>query len=168
MSRYIDADAYAAELWKLRQNYQMLDDTHTADKIMHGIFRAEQTLKEMPTVDAVPIDFLKQFAEGKRGYYSDFVIEAVKSYRVKTMRLIDANAIKLEKGFFERVDNVPKFYEWLGKQPIIDAVPVVRCRGCKKWNRYKDGIKGLCGHSDHVMPTREDFYCADGERRSDD
>ena len=32
----------------------MLDDTHTADKIMHGIFRAEQTLKEMPTVDAVP------------------------------------------------------------------------------------------------------------------
>ncbi|MBR2645548.1 MAG: hypothetical protein IKD54_09720 [Clostridia bacterium] len=34
-----------------------------------------------PTADAVPIDFLKQFADGKRGYYSDFVIEAVKSYR---------------------------------------------------------------------------------------
>jgi hypothetical protein len=46
-------------------------------------------------------------------------------------------------------------------------VPVVRCRECKKWNGYKDGIKGLCGHSDHVMPTREDFYCADGERRSE-
>lgn len=55
MSRYIDADAYAAELWKLRQNYQMLDDTQTADKIMHGIFRAEQVLKEQPTVDAVPV-----------------------------------------------------------------------------------------------------------------
>lgn len=55
MSRYIDADAYAAELWKLRENYQMLDDTHTADKIMHGIFRAEQTLKEQPTVDAVTV-----------------------------------------------------------------------------------------------------------------
>ena len=55
MSRYIDADAYAAELWKLRENYQMLDDTHTADKIMHGIFRAEQVLKEQPTVDAVPV-----------------------------------------------------------------------------------------------------------------
>ena len=55
MSRYIDADAYAAELWKLRENYQMLDDTHTADKIMHGIFRAEQVLKEQPSVDAVPV-----------------------------------------------------------------------------------------------------------------
>lgn len=53
--RLIDADACAAELWKLRENYQMLDDTQTADKIMHGIFRAEQALKEQPTVDAVPV-----------------------------------------------------------------------------------------------------------------
>ena len=53
--RLIDANAYAAELWKLRENYQMLDDTHTADKIMHGIFRAEQALKEQPTVDAVKV-----------------------------------------------------------------------------------------------------------------
>lgn len=40
-------------------------------------------------------------------------------------RLIDANAIKLEKGFFEKVDNVPKFYEWLDEQPTVDAVPAV-------------------------------------------
>jgi len=53
--RLIDADAYAAELWKMRQNYQMLDDTQTADKIMHGLYRAEQALKEAPTVDAVPV-----------------------------------------------------------------------------------------------------------------
>lgn len=51
------------------------------------------------------------------------------------------------------------------KMPTVDAVHVVRCRECKKWNRYNDGIKGLCGHSDHVMPTREDFCCADGERK---
>ena len=56
--RLIDANAYAAELWKMRQNYQMLDDTHTADKIMHGIFRAEQTLKEQPTIDAVPVSYI--------------------------------------------------------------------------------------------------------------
>lgn len=35
-------------------------------------------------------------------------------------RLIDADAIKLEKGFFENIDNVPKFFEWLGKQPTVD------------------------------------------------
>ena len=44
---------------------------------------------------------------------------------------------------------------------------IVTCGECKKWNKYKDGIKGLCGHSDHVMPTREDFFCADGERKQE-
>lgn len=39
------------------------------------------------------------------------------------MRPIDADAIKLPKGFFEEVDNVPKFYEWLNELPTIDAVP---------------------------------------------
>ncbi len=53
--RPIDADAYAAELWKLRENYQMLDDTYTADRIMHGIYRAEQALKEQPTLDVAPV-----------------------------------------------------------------------------------------------------------------
>lgn len=53
--RLIDADAYAAELWEMRQNYQMLDDTQTADKIMYGLYRAEQALKDAPTIDAVPV-----------------------------------------------------------------------------------------------------------------
>lgn len=53
--RLIDADAYATELWKMRQNYQLLDDTQTADKIMHGLYRAEQALKDAPTIDAVPV-----------------------------------------------------------------------------------------------------------------
>lgn len=39
------------------------------------------------------------------------------------MRLIDADAIELPRGFFEKVDNVPKFYEWLDKQPTIEAEP---------------------------------------------
>ena len=38
------------------------------------------------------------------------------------MRLIDADAIRLPKGFFEKVDNVPKFYEWLSEQPTADPV----------------------------------------------
>lgn len=40
------------------------------------------------------------------------------------MRLIDADAIKIPKGFFEKVDNVPKFYDWLDDQPTIEAEPV--------------------------------------------
>ena len=38
------------------------------------------------------------------------------------MRPIDADAIRLPKGFFEEVDNVPKFYEWLSEQPTIDTM----------------------------------------------
>ena len=39
-------------------------------------------------------------------------------------RLVDADVIKLPKGFFEKVDNVPKFYEWLNSFPTI--VPAER------------------------------------------
>lgn len=45
------------------------------------------------------------------------------------MRLIDVDAIRLPKGFFEEVDNVLKFYEWLSEQPTIDPVPQL------KWER---------------------------------
>lgn len=83
------------------------------------------------------------------------------------MRLIDANAIKLEKGFFEKIDNVPKLYEWLGKQPTVDAVPVVRCKDCKH-NKgikvWRDGEVTIdCDNDMGYTPL--DFFCADGERR---
>ena len=53
--RPIDADVYENEIWKLRRNYQLMDDTHTADKIMHGLYRAEQALKDAPTLDVRPV-----------------------------------------------------------------------------------------------------------------
>lgn len=40
------------------------------------------------------------------------------------MRLIDADEVRLQKGFFEKVNNVPKFYEWLDSLPTVDAAPV--------------------------------------------
>lgn len=55
MSNLIDRQALLDEIWKMRMNYQMMDDTHTADKIMHGLYRAEQAVKEVPTIDAVPV-----------------------------------------------------------------------------------------------------------------
>lgn len=90
------------------------------------------------------------------------------------MRLIDADAIKLEKGFFENIDNVPKFFEWLGKQPIINAVPVVRCKDCIWYEIYqlkKDGTDdrrykpSYCASLGYQ--TRPDWFCGDGERRED-
>lgn len=66
-------------------------------------------------------------------------------------RYIDANAIKLEKGFFEKVDNVPKFYEWLGKQPTVDAVP---------WEfleRYADWFCASVSFPEFIREAKE-FY----------
>lgn len=80
------------------------------------------------------------------------------------MRLIDADAIELEKGFFENIDNVPKFFEWLGKQPTIDAVEVVRCEYCKwyktkycKMDRWTDLVT--------VYAAKANDYCSYSKRR---
>ena len=77
------------------------------------------------------------------------------------MRPIDADAIKLSKGFFEKVDNVPKFYDWLDEQPTIDAVPVVRCKACANWDRETHG----CLRNPSVSPWWEDDFCNYGARR---
>ena len=52
MSDLIDREELLDELWKQRRNYQIMDDTQTADKIMHGLYRAEQAVKEAPAIPA--------------------------------------------------------------------------------------------------------------------
>ena len=79
------------------------------------------------------------------------------------MRLIDADAIELPKGFFEKVNNVPKFYEWLNTIPTID--PVVRCKDCRYWGlaNFVQEPTGWCGRQEKTR--NPDWYCADGERK---
>ena len=48
--RLIDGDAIEEEIWSVRRQYQLCDDTQTADKIMCGVFRAERLLKDAPTI----------------------------------------------------------------------------------------------------------------------
>ena len=93
------------------------------------------------------------------------------------MRLIDADALmeKLEErynffvieygyrdqytsGFGDAVDKVEA-------APTIDAVPVVRCKDCKYWNKRYEAM-GMCmKHNAIVTFTKPDFYCAWGERK---
>ena len=35
-------------MWKIRRKLQMLDDTHKADRVMHGIYLANKALKQLP------------------------------------------------------------------------------------------------------------------------
>lgn len=50
------------------------------------------------------------------------------------------------------------------KEPVIDAVPVVRCRDCKHYNAAccAPGF-GWCERSGHDRVTTDDWFCADGE-----
>ena len=57
------------------------------------------------------------------------------------------------------------------KMPAIDAVEVIRCKDCKYWHReIHNGIEyfnfSLCDLSHYG--DGHNFYCADGERRTDD
>lgn len=90
-------------------------------------------------------------------------------------RLINADEIKLPKGFFEKVDNVPKFYEWLGTLHTVDAIEVVRCKDCKYASLTYDGECKYCQRWKEKYDGESislyldgDFYCAFGERREDE
>lgn len=50
--------------------------------------------------------------------------------------------------------------------PIVDAEPVVRCRECIEFVKYRSAKGGLCKNTGCCIS--EDFYCADGKRREED
>lgn len=81
------------------------------------------------------------------------------------MSLIDTDRITLPEGFFEKVDNVPKFYEWLSNIPTADAVEVVRCKHCKYHDFGKPDMV-YCQNLDCFVS--EEFFCKDGERSVED
>lgn len=47
----------------------------------------------------------------------------------------------------------------------VDAVPVVRCKDCKAWNRYEPtSVSGRCGFLCRMR--MDDDYCSYGERKN--
>ena len=84
-------------------------------------------------------------------------------------RLIDADAfLKRNEVYADCEFNHPKYQDTLREiieaEPSVDAVEVVRCKDCKKY--IKDFSLDLC--SLLHLTKGDDFYCADGERRSED
>ena len=83
------------------------------------------------------------------------------------MRLIDVDALK--KRVSELI--VPDWTRiligsWVDAAPTVDAVPVVRCKDCKHHEVFKNGVNGWC--NGHGAPTDVTYFCADGERRTDE
>ena len=95
------------------------------------------------------------------------------------MRLIDADALrdKLQ----EEIDKaIPPFDDVIGSircgvrlarnivedEPTVDAVPVIRCRDCKRWRRSKSDTGAMVCDWDRYERTESD-YCSWAKRRTD-
>lgn len=75
------------------------------------------------------------------------------------MRLIDADAIP------EKEMNYP-VWVCLKKQPIIDAVPVVRCKDCKNYGHNFENDT-YCKSVNGLTDPEEDDFCSYGEPKED-
>lgn len=91
-------------------------------------------------------------------------------------RYIDADALLSKGHFVVRTNDFGERFvtvEEINKMPTVDAVPVVRCKDCK-WAEV-DAWFTYCklGHKEDttnsiIYTCTHDFYCADGERRTDE
>lgn len=84
-------------------------------------------------------------------------------------RLISADALQ---EWIKNYLSVFKKYDWrdilqiIRKQPVVDAVPVVRCKDCKWFDRDDGSVIGDCEQHDRF--TNINNFCAWGERREGD
>lgn len=79
------------------------------------------------------------------------------------MRLINANSIQLAISSYlssnaylndTPCDILKKVSKWIEEEPIVDAVPVVRCKDCK--HRHE---------SEFCECRDDDAFCSDSEKR---
>ena len=52
----------------------------------------------------------------------------------------------------------------LNKTPIVDAVPVVRCKDCKHHHYDRSNIP-YCSEGDYAYGWKDDDFCSYGERK---
>lgn len=89
------------------------------------------------------------------------------------LRLIDADKLEKQEYWgnercFDYVDA-----EDIDNAPTVDAVPVVRCKGCKHYRNYPNGLCYLHtepktnarGHSGNAVCVEPDDFCSYGERK---
>ncbi|MBO5837243.1 MAG: hypothetical protein J6Q92_05050 [Oscillospiraceae bacterium] len=96
-------------------------------------------------------------------------------------RLIDANAL-LPNGVFyvngsDPMTSLDELLKRIAEAPTVDAVPVVRCKGCKHSGLYEDGTVFCKLHSErgeheerhgsYSVWMEPDDFCSYGERRTD-
>ena len=81
------------------------------------------------------------------------------------MRLIDADALKKHYAWWDD-DRQKLFDSIVDSQPTVDAVPVIRCKDCKHWQ------KSVINYNEYVCywggyVKQEDDYCSWGKRKEE-
>lgn len=85
---------------------------------------------------------------------------------VKIVRLVDLDAVidclEVELGY-------EGMREDLYSLPVVDAVPVVRCKDCQHWKRNAGLTDSPNGHCfEHDIDTNGRDFCSYGERKDND
>lgn len=89
------------------------------------------------------------------------------------MRLIDADALKEFYGKWSNKHTEflkPEVDIYIDRQPTIDAVPVVRCKDCKRCDGFPepDDIQpneiGICRIN--MLAVKPEGFCSYGERKN--
>ena len=86
------------------------------------------------------------------------------------MRLIDADELLKGKEDHQMIST-----HLIWNAPTADAVPIVRCKDCRWWDKSEDSPFGYCMAIKHGYMSanweigiyrkyKGDFYCADGEK----
>lgn len=89
------------------------------------------------------------------------------------MRLIDADELLKGKEDHQMIST-----HLIWNAPTADALPVVRCKDCRWWDKSEDSPFGYCMAMKHGYMSanweigiyrkyKGDFYCADGERKEE-
>ena len=101
-------------------------------------------IHEQPTVDAIPVEWIKEYIELQESY--DTEIGDIFGVGVREMLRYCAQ----RKEF--AIDD----------SPTVDAVPVIRCKDCVKYKIFNDSY---CPWIEQEV--EEDFFCADGKRKEE-
>ena len=81
--------------------------------------------------------------------------------RRKQMRLIDADALMRDIEQYHLSNG--KFQYWVELQSTVDAVPVIRCKDCKHWQKSSINYNEyVCYWGGYVK--KEDDFCSWAER----
>ena len=152
--RLIDADALKDEVMKIWAYIQCT----TGDDVMNAVMT---DIKNAPTVDAEPVRHGHWIWKERKGIREAW-------YQCSECNAYDLREIDVTSHYCwacgSKMDDLPTS----AKCEEVDAVPVVRCKDCKHY-RTSDAGHPDCDYCDRLIcgTIKPDFYCADGERKTE-